>query len=301
MPNTFGFDIDHIIRLSKLYFIFNFHWLYILVALVCFIYMIRKKTPIPGIVILCTVPVVFCFVLNCAYITYENPRYLDALPVLILIIDVVMLVNMEIDNKWTYVLISMLFLISFLSSFYSFDPVSDLLFHVSDVGERRLYSATSSDDWGGDESVYNRQYYGLDIVFDRALERAIDAEDDLIAVSTGNNTLNWNMNGGRYSYSEDEGRRYFDDFWDIKSKTRAAGYLYDYWADPTLKPVRIRYVYPGEDVKDALSEGRNFTYIYMPTQNDKREEIVRKEFNILEEGSFSSHGFVLSFIRGKTR
>lgn len=305
MPSSkefgFRFDIMHIMRISKVYFILNFGWLYALIAVICLLHMKRSgiKPPKMAFVYITTAMVLFVF--NCAYVTYENPRYMDAFPVCILLICVSLLsYTVKMKNIRILIFITV-FVITFTSSFYSFDPISRMAFYTADVGERMLYSPTSDRDWGDDQCVYNRQYYGLDVVFDKTLAKAVDSEDDVIAVSTGRCAMNWVMDGGRYSYTENDPERVFDDFWDITGRKRVAGYRYEYRSDPNLKLLKIRYIYPADNILRSLSsEKGSFCYIYLPTQNDSKEQIIRDNCEIMEEGQFSSHGFTMAYIRGRT-
>ncbi len=73
-----------------------------------------------------------------------------------------------------------------------------------------LYAASDQSIYGGDQFVYNRQYYGQEIAFDQALKKAIDSNDELIAISTGNCRMIWGIDG-RLPFEFDAPERVFDE------------------------------------------------------------------------------------------
>ena len=186
------------------------------------------------------------------------------------------------------------------ASFLSFDPVTAKVFFAADIGNGTIYASDSYSDFGGDMSVYNRVYYGQDIVFDKALGKGVEAGDELFAVSTGRSRTTWGIDGGHYSFCDYDEKRVFTEFWDLKKNVREPAYDYDFYDDPWYKQLDLHYIYPEDDIIGVLGEKKSFIYIYMPSQNDGREDIIRRKYDIIEEGSYSSHGWIMSYIRGRS-
>ncbi|MCR5302445.1 MAG: hypothetical protein K6E49_08410 [Lachnospiraceae bacterium] len=294
----FTYKTEHILTQLRMYFIFNFEWVVscaIIIMLV--IYALQKKSIGRYAAVYAVSSAVF-LAFNLVYVTYENPRYMDAFPICMMLLFVTLLAGSDISEGLKTCIASCLALLMGAASFFSFDPITPLFFYTADTGRAKLYASDAADQAGGDQSVYNRQYYGLDIVFDRALSVGIDNGDELIAVSTGDFRNTWAVDGGHYSYKDTDERRYFTEFWDNLRQRREPAYDYEFINDDIHTVMDIRYIYPDDDINEALSAKDSFIYIYLPSFNSGREEAVRAGFTVTEEGTFTSHGWVMSYIRG---
>ncbi len=297
----FGISIEHIKTILKMFIILNFEWAVILATVVLLFIAIVKTRNINKYVIIYASTAVFPLLFYMLYITGTYPRYTDAFPVCILLIFVTALASLKVSDVVWYGSVVLLSVLMITSSFFSFDPLSERLLISEDVGDSTIYFSSFGFDFGGDPCVYNRHYYGMDIVFDKALKKAMDSNVDLIAVSNGNNRSTWAIDGGMYAYNESMEKRIFTEFWNVKKAKRDPIYKWEYFDDPNYIPLDIRYIFPNDDIISSLQTGDSFIYIYMPTQNGDREKIVRDAFDISEEGSFTSHGWVLSYIVGSKK
>lgn len=295
----FTLNPEHILTQLRMYFIFNFEWVISLALIVMLVYHIVKRKSIGRYAAVCICSMLLFLGFNLLYVTYENPRYMDAFPISMTLLLVMLLSGIGLGVAADTAIVSALAALMLASSFMSFDPVTPLLFYTEDTGSAKLYASDFPDEAGGDQSVYNRQYYGLDIVFDKALAVAVDEGDELIAVSTGDYRSTWMIDGGHYSYKDYDERRYFTEFWDNERRSREPAYDYEFTTDDVHTVMEIRYIYPDDDIKEALSAKDSFIYIYLPTLNGGREDAVRDMAEVTEEGSFTSHGWILSYIRGK--
>lgn len=294
----FGYDIGHIITTLKMFLVLNFVWIVILlVAITLLIHAIQKKI-IDRYVVTYIIPAGLLLLFYLGYVTYEFPRYTGCFQICISLASIGLLASVPGQTYIERLILPGWALIEVVSCFFSIDPLSAKLFTTADTGKGMVYFSRQDFDFGGDPCVYNRQYYGLQIVYEDSLKKAIDSGDSMIAVSTGNYTKTWPIDGGFYAYNENIDKRYFTEFWNIKENLREASYDQEFFSDPNYRTFDIRFVYSCDDTVSALQEKDSFIYIYLPSLNGEREEIVRNNFRIIEEGSFDSHGWIMAYIRG---
>lgn len=297
----FGFDKEHMRTVIKMIGVLNFEWIVVLFVLFMVIVCLAKGIGINRYVVVYLTSSVILLVFYILYVTNEYPRYTESFPVYMMLAFVTLLAGMGIKECIQTGVMAGMSLLMLSSSFFSFDPISGRLFATADTGKGMVYFSRQNFDFGGDPCVYNRQYYGHEIVYEKCLKIALDSEDELIAVSTGNNHNTWAVDGGFYAYDETIDKRYFTEFWNEAEGLRDPAYDFDFFSDPGYREINIRFIYPIDDTVTALKEGKSFTYIYIPTQNGGREDMVRDNYDVIEEGSFSSHGWIMSYIRGKIR
>ena len=297
----FGFDLSHIKTVLKMFLVLNYEWLIITSLIIFTICALIKRKKIVKYTIIYSSTAVFPLVFYTLYITGTYPRYTNAFPVCMLMLLVTAMSYFDISQ---YVNIGVLIGLSGLmiaASFVSFDPVSEAVFTTENIGNSKIYFSRANFDFGGDPCVYNRQYYGMDIVLDKALRKAIDSGVELIAISNGDNKSTWAIDGGLYAYDESIEKRVFTEFWNKKRDTRDPIYKWEYYDDPNYVRMDIRYIFPSDNIIESLQQGESFIYIYLPSQNGDRESIVRENFDVLEEGTFTSRGWVISYIIGLSK
>ena len=295
----FGFDSEHAMIILKMFGVFNFEWVVVAGVIGLIIGYVIKSKKLDRNVIIYITSSALLVLFYIFYVTNEYPRYTESFPVYMMLSLVTLLAGINIYAYLETCILTVVLALMVSSTFISFDPITKRLFSTAEIGNGTVYFSRQDFDFGGDPCVYNRQYYGLQIVYEKCLEKAINSNDELIAVSTGNNHNTWAVDGGFYAYDETIPKRDFTEFWNIKKGLRDPAYNFDFFSDPDFKTIDIRFIYPVDDIKSALKEGDSFIYIYIPTQNDNREDVVRDSYEVKEEGSFTSHGWVMSYIRGK--
>ena len=293
----FGFNQEHIIAIMKMFCVLNFNWVLILLSLglVLHLFISNKITTIQRkFIILASSASGMFLALNCFIESYLNPRYTDFFYPCILVMSMVLLMIVSDSRVWNAISTVVMGIFFCLIDFKSIDPISDKLFSKTNVGENFVYS-TGDNFHFYDGSVYNRQYYSFDIVMNKALSVAYKNRDDIIAISVGDETTSWQMSG-KWDMGRDEFE--FEEFWDINKSSRAPGYKWDYYDDSRYDVIKIRYIYSHHNTIEALSEGKSFIYIYMPSLNGGREDLVRSKYKIIEEGMCEFRGWKVAYMRG---
>ncbi|MBR4575065.1 MAG: hypothetical protein IKO16_09155 [Lachnospiraceae bacterium] len=297
---TFGFEISHIFKTFKVFSILNFSWMLSLLSVICILYLIRHKADvrIKRCAYLCAVSGGIFLVSNCLILAPYNPRYIDYFYPCLLILTVILIMVTDIKGPVRITAFSALAVLFVLASFFSIDPVSNLVFYTVDTGDGKVYSPMS-DVYFCDPSVYSRQYYGFDLAMNEVLEHVIDKKDAVLAISTGPESGNWEISG-KWTYDYENGQYVFEEFWDNVKKIRSPGISPDYYSDPRYTPMEVKYIFSAQSAKEELENSGTFAYIYMPSVNGGRENEVRSAFAVTEEGSCAVRGWEIAYIRGVT-
>ncbi len=242
------------------------------------------------------------FVFYCLFITYRLPRYTDSHIAVLYIFSAILVAGID-KTAVSYAITAFLTVINIISSFRTADPVSKALFHTINVGDHFIvdYEMTETPTFR-DSMVCNREYYSYEVLLDKALTYVMnDKKDkDEIMFSLGTNNRTWGLSGGRYSYIFDEGKHYFEEFYDTEIKGLANGYDYSYNSMENMIPFDMHYIFPNETVEEAASSedcSGTFYYIYMPTINASKEKEISEKFDIIDEQSFDFRGWQMYCIK----
>ena len=301
-----GFDSRHILHQLKMYSSANFLWIFVILTILCIVFCYFKKSPVFSETACHTLSIILIsdvifIAFNCICITYRLPRYMNSHIAIVYIAAAVFLLG--INKGMVTVLISIpVCILEFIGSFYCIDPISKCLFTQFNVGDRTIVNYEMYDKPSlGDSIVSSREYYSYEVVLDKALTYVIRdrSEDDDIMFSLGNQGITWGMSCGRYSYAYNEGKQYFDLFYDKTTNGLANGYAYEYYDSEDMIPFEMRYIFSEETVEDAVSSSSSdtFYYIYMPTMNENRETEIRSNYMILHEESFNFRGWKMNCIK----
>ena len=302
----FGFMPSHIIHILKLYMTANFLWLFVILTLILFICVFitgrsdLTETAGRALAVMLISDIVFIF-FNCICITYRIPRYMDSHIAVVHICGAVFLISLK-RNRLSYILTGAACVLSFSASFRMADPVSLKLFSSFDAGDRIIVDFEDTRHPGpGDSIICNRDYYSYELLLDEALSYAINEkeEDGMIMFSLGDHDNTWGFSGGRYSYSYNENKRFFEEFYDRRINGLANGYLYEYTYSSDMIPFVMRYVFPQETLSDvtAFDDHGSCFYIYMPSLNDGREQEIYEKYQVEDEKEFSFRGWRMNVIR----
>lgn len=301
----FGLDASHILHQVKLYTASNLIWLFVIPTLALIIGVYVRKVFSPGEITRRVLSVILLsdvvFILfNMVCITYRMPRYMDSHIAVVYICSLVLISFIE-RKRLRYTIYSTITVLSVIASFKTIDPVSYALFNTIDVGNRTIVDYESSVLPSFEDSIVcNREYYSYEVLLNRALTYVMDnrQESDDILFSLGDQGITWGFSGGRYSYGYSDGKQYFELFYDKTINGLANGYSYDYWDSPDMIPFSIRYIFPQEDVSSvvSLSSSDRFYYIFMPTQNDGRENEIYDSYKVEDRIRFEFRGWIMECI-----
>ena len=295
---SFGFDENKIVETIKSFCILNYSWALTLLSLAMIVFVFFKKNKdrqMQQQVVIIAVPSAIFLLTNCFITSPTNPRYIDFFYPGILILSVLLIMMIDIERILKGIAFIILGAVFLGACYNSFDPLSNLIFPKVDIGTTKLCSTHGSKFC--DLTVYNRQYYGFDIALSRALMKGIDNNDEIVSISTGTDHGNWSMSG-KWTYDYENEVYDYDEYWDVKKGMRAPGYAWNQDADPRYKSIRVKYIFPEQDPVLELPDNRSFIYIYMPSQNDGKEEEIRSSCSVTEEGTCVCRGWKVSFIRG---
>ncbi len=305
---TFGFNLPHIIHQLKEYTITNFLWVYIILAVMCIVQMLRPagrkavSETTGRVLIIILISDVLFILFNCISITYRLPRYMDSHIAVVYILSVVFILEWLPFGKVKYPILCTLCVLNVVSSFCSVDPLSKCIFNTINVGDHTIVDYEMTDSPSFEDSIIcNREYYAYQALLDRTLTYVINerSDNDMILFSLGEDTLNWSLSGGRYSWGYDEGKRLFDLFYDKTIQGLANGYHYDYFSSDDMIPFEMLYIYGPETVEELITnydKYASYYYIYLPTINNGKENELRRKYHILDEKEFLYRGWKMNVI-----
>lgn len=303
-----GFDPAHIIHQLKLYSVCNFNWILMILAILCVIHVfITKRFDMSdsskNTLVAILISDLLFFLFNCLCITYRIPRYMDSHIAVIYILGAVFLLCLT-PKTLKYSLIVLISTLTFIAGFRSIDPVSKIVFNTINVGDHTIvdYEMSSTPSFE-DSIICNREYYSYEVLLNQALNFVMndrDNEDDIL-FSLSNDPITWGFSGGRYSYGLQDGKQYFELFYDTTINGLANGYSYEYYSSPVMIPFEMRYVFPKERINDVLasSESGVIYYLYMPTLNSQKETELYETNSIITENQFTYRGWQMNCIKLK--
>lgn len=306
LDTTFGFDLHHTVHLLKLYTAADFLWIFFALALIGIVYVFFKNhdqvsdhtRSVLGIVILSDI---LMFVFYSLFITYRLPRYLDSHIAAIYILGITAFFCFG-DTMIKYAVMGAVCVIMLIASFRTMDPVSLLLFKSLNVGDHRVIDYEMTDSAALNDSIIcNREYYSYEALVNKVLTYVMNdwSGGDEIMFSLGEDTNTWGLSAGRYSYSLDDGKHYFEEFYDKTQSGLANGYSFEYFDSEDMIPFDMHYVFPEETLADAVASGESglFYYIYMPTINGGRESQIREDYDVQSEEEFIFRGWKMNCIK----
>ena len=298
----------HIFQQLKLYSSANFLWIFVILTFACIVYVFRiNRSAVPEktgkILTIMIIADILFIIFVCLCNTYRVPRYMDSHITTVYILAAVLLLILP-KRRFKYIMMSILCVIGLISSFYMIDPVSKTVFNTFSVGDRTIVDYEMGDNPSpGDSIICNREYYSYEIVLDKALTYVINnkGDNDEIMFSLGKQPVTWGLSGGRYSYTYNDGKHYFEEFYDKTINGLANGYDYEYSDSDEMIPLEIHYIFDRETIEDAVSESRSdtFWYIYMPTLNFDKEDELYCNYNVLSEEVFEFRGWKMNCIKFK--
>ena len=296
----------HVFHQLKLFMLANFVWIFVILTILCIISVfISKKAELSygskRVIMILLISDMIFIVFNLVYITYRLPRYLNSHIAVLYLCSAVYLIGFE-KKSISYAIMSALSVIMVIGSFKTIDPVSKAVFNEINVGDHSVIDFEMGDQPSFEDSiVYNREYYSYEVLLNKALSYVIDnrKDEDEMMFSLGNDPITWGFSGGRYSYAYNNEKKYFEEFYDADIMGLANGYDYSYYDLPNMIPFNMRYVFPQEDVTDAVKESssKEFYYMYMPTLNASKEKKIYDNFEVLEDREFSFRGWKMNCIR----
>ena len=301
-----GFAPDHILQLSKIYFLCNFLWIMSILAISFILFLLLSKkesrsSDIGSFVFIITFSDLILILFYFFLITYRIPRYMDSHISVLYILGTMMLLSIN-DKRISYSCLSFVCIVNLAASFLTFDPISLAVFNRIDVGDHFITDQEMGNNPSLEDSIIcNREYYSYEVLLGKTLGYVMDdrSEKDEIMFSLGTQSNTWGFSGGRYSYIFEEGQHYFNEFYDRKINGLANGYSYSYFGADDMIPFEMHYIFPEENISQAILSGNadTFYYIYMPTLNSGKEKEIDENFDIISERDFSFHGWKMCCIK----
>ena len=302
----FEFNLSHIVHILKIYLTANYLWIFTILTLAMIISAYLRKSILTDVgakknvsVILVSELVFLTF--NCLCVTYRLPRYMDSHIAVVYICASVMLLSLEYGYL-AEIIIFIICAVNLTGSFCMTDPVSIALFNKINVGKRNIIDFEMTDSPSLEDSIIcNREYYSYEVLLGNALTYVMTdkSAEDVMLFSLGDQNITWGLSGGRYSYNYYENKKYFELYYDTKIKGLANGYPGDNRNDPDKIPFEMRYIFPQENLEEALpgNSGHTFYYIYMPTLNSLRERQIYDNYDVIDEKSFEYRGWEMNCIK----
>ncbi len=294
-----GISIGHMWGILKVFCILNYTWILSILSLVLIIkvfFVGDTEYDIKYAVSLCSFPAIIFLAFNMVVQSHKNARYIDCFYSCILIMAVMLMFIMARNVRIIYTGLIILSMVFIISDFTSTDPFSHLLFNRVNIGYRELFS-TTGDTNIRDNIVYNRQYYGFDVVMGKIYQKTAQTKPDLLAVSTEGNVSVWDMSG-KWDWGAEGGE--FEEYYDTLTGSRAAFYSLPLNAqEDRYVQIKVKYLPPNADYYKELKEEDSFIYVYIPSRNEGREKMIRDSYNVIEEGKYDFRGWEMAYIHAK--
>ena len=209
-------DSEYIVDKLKVLYIFNFNWLFAILAIIAVVHIIKrgheKQMHLAALVIL---PQVAFTIFGCLFKTANHFRYTDTtLYVLILLTAKYLLC---IKSNLSKILLGVCVGVSVLASCFTIDPISNHLFTTIPTGNGIMLS-TGKEMTFGDMTIYNRQMLGMENVLNKALKDSIESNMTIIFPKQQNNT--WYFDGMSDFEFRNEAATETQTFWDMNKSQR---------------------------------------------------------------------------------
>lgn len=201
--DSFAFQVDNIIAKMKEIFLVNFSWIFVLLCICAiFIKILRHdkvKQEKSSIMYMVITSFIFNLMFQFSYVTYVHMRYI--MPCIVgIIIIFAKLSSLVLSVKKQCYVTSVLAFCIFVQSFWSIDPINDLVFPQINIGETKLMTTRVFTRGSGNEAnprnaadllitslemtqsaIYNRQFMYFELLFQNILQE-IDYNDETLVV-----------------------------------------------------------------------------------------------------------------------
>ncbi len=285
-----GFSIDAGYVLDKLknLYVLNFNWLFALFAIVgsTWILVKEKKKKIFRFLLPIWCSQIAFTLFSCLFNTVNHPRYNDTNQVTLYLLALVPLLY-YCEKKKCNVIVGVLSLLCLASSFVTCDPVTRICYDKADVG--KMMMIYTSDVPLGDGMIYNRQMLGFETVLDSALQDALEESDVVLFPTVYNNA--YAFDGMAEVGTITDNYMVETEFWDDVDCRRTA---------KKEESTREFQAYQLTDSVDWKELEQNIlgsvNYIYIPAVCDLYSEVIKDNYQIIEEAEYEHRGWVVKRI-----
>ncbi|MBD5531552.1 MAG: hypothetical protein HDQ98_05015 [Lachnospiraceae bacterium] len=291
----FAVDTSYMVDKLKVLFMLNFGWSYVIIIL-CGVAAAcctkraagnRKEWIMP---ILCGGGVYTLF--GCMFKTVNHPRYVSIIPTVLYLLAVYALITL-LSNIWQGRLLDgvllALALLMLVSSFWTIDPVSKLVFQTTQIGTGEMVTTGALL---GDAAVYNRQMLWLERALGNAMKEGVEAGDQIVFPMIGNANYHFDGLVGVRGMNSVKSGEYvcYTQYWDGDRHRR------ELLPSERNKPFRLYEVTNEQALKELVSENgsdQRYRYFYLGFAGNEISDAVRAEYSVLEEKEFHYRGWIV--------
>ena len=284
-----AFDWTYIIEKCKVLFALNFNWIFVLLSLIFFIMTLVKKDwrkhlswLIPLILIQ-----IFGTVFSFVFKTVNHPRYSDS-NLLTIYLPAIIFVLLNLKNVGKQVALGTLGVLMLLSSYFTIDPITRMVFRKVDIGGTTMVATQNSIL--GDGMIYNKQMLFMEETINMALQN-LDLEQVDVCVPALNNST-----------------YYFDGMADVKQLTDEDLIVQTEIYNPSRKrrePLKtdknkefnIYSISENIDLEQqTIGEKDTFAYLYLDGIGDELASQIKNVYPEYEEHEYQYRGWNLKCI-----
>lgn len=283
-----GIDLLYIVYKAKSLFVLNFSWLLLIVIVLGGKLGFLRNRRILYILCPLAVFLIFSFYYNAG----NHARYTDIVPVCLhLLASIVILKIGDIIPIASYGIGTVLFVIMVLSTYFTIDPVSIVLFNKIVSSSGVILSTDMNNALPGDASLYNRQGLYLEKSYSQMIGYGLDNNYIIVTNAYFGNT--YYLDGIMEVGSIQSGNYYVQkEYWNSLTRKRSndvekSDMSFDIYA---LKDI--------EAFEKLASEkkGCKIMYSYMEGADGDISSDIKEKFMVLESESFSSNGWKINVI-----
>lgn len=281
VDSGYAFDFEYALSKFKTFYVLNFNWLFLLIAIITIIVLIRKKS---ALLLRITVPLLISDLLfvafNVVFKTVNHARYIDThLGCLYLIALLGLgLIGSAKRRNISAVFLSLVLL---ASNWVTFDPLTLASFTKYDMGNGTLINTGVSKPIN-DNCVYNRQYLGFDRAINLALSDVLE-EGKMIYFPCAYENESWNFEGTNYFMRPED----TETEWWIKNGQARTSLNFDDGEPFSLKSVSRA---------DQIDEAGGY-YFCIPCLGQEILDQLRAEGRAREEQQYSSGSFTVTRVQ----
>ncbi len=274
----FSFDIEYALSKLKVFYLLNFNWIILLIAVITIIVLIRKKnTLLFRLVIPLLISDILFVGFNVIFKTVNHARYIDTHVCCLYLIALIGL-GMIGSVKKRNISAAFLSILLLVSNWKTFDPVTVASFSSYDMGNGTMINTGVSKPIN-DNCVYNREYLGLDRAVNLALKDVVE-EGKMIYFPCAYEGESWNFEGVHYFMDPEVA----ETEWWIQNRQVRTALNYD-----GGKPFSLKSIFHADEIDEA---GGYFFSI--PCLGWDVLDELREKGRIEEEKQYTSGSFTVT-------
>lgn len=276
----FSFKFDYIVSKLKVFFVLNFNWLLLIIAIAFLINIIftGKREKIKFLIPILVSDVAF-IVFSCLFETVNHPRYINTHIVTLLLCAIIGLGSIK-NILFRYAAYIIMISLSIGSVYFTFDPLTLKVFNNYKVGNATMVS--TSGEYLSDSMVYNQQYRYFDEAINLAMEE-IASQDNIIMCFPLIRERSWFFDGISLRNVKDS--ELDTQYWDIEKRKRISKNR-----EKNCIPIQICNLSIDGDIDEILSDQIGY-YFYLPCAGEEILQLINEKAMVLEEKEFVFKGW----------